>query len=128
LLDLLEVSTGLLTSIEYAKRKKGDIIKDQWWQLSNFSKMNKICPNCQVNFEVEPGFFYGSMYMSYGFSVIIMLLGGILIFNLFNDPPVLYYIIPITLVSLLFTPFNFRISRVIYLHLVSGIKFKKIAK
>ncbi|MES2796411.1 MAG: DUF983 domain-containing protein [Bacteroidota bacterium] len=110
------------------KCEKGDIFQFKWWQLGHFSKMNKTCPTCQVNFEVEPGFFYGSMYMSYGFSVMIMIIGGVAIYNIFNDPPVLYYIIPITLVSLLFTPFNFRISRVIYLHLVSGIKFKKIAK
>lgn len=108
------------------KCEKGDIFKYKWWQLVNFSKMNTNCPNCKVNFEVEPGFFYGAMYMSYGNSLFIMIIGGISIFYLFNDPPVLYYIVPITLVSLLVTPWNFRISRVLYLHLMSGIKFKKI--
>lgn len=110
------------------KCQKGDIFQYKWWQLGNFSKMNKVCPVCDVNFEVEPGFFYGAMYMSYGFTVVIMAVGGVLIYNLFNDPPVLYYIIPITLVSLLFTPLNFRVSRILYLHSMSGIKFKKIAK
>lgn len=109
------------------KCHEGDIFEYKWWQLAHFSKMNKNCPICGVQYEVEPGFFYGAMYMSYGNSLLIMILGGILIYNLFNDPPVLYYIVPITLVSLLFTPFNFRISRVFYLHLISGIKFKKIA-
>ncbi len=107
--------------------EKGDIFISKWWQIAEFSKMNKICPNCQVNFEVEPGFFYGAMYMSYGFSLMIMIFGGVLIYNVFNDPPVLYYVVPITLVSLLFAPWNFRISRVFYLHLVSGIKYKKVA-
>jgi uncharacterized protein (DUF983 family) len=110
------------------KCEKGDIFQYKWWQLANFSKMNKICPNCSVNFEVEPGFFYGAMYMSYGNSLMIMIIGGVSIFYLFNDPPVLYYIIPITIVSLLVTPWNFRISRVLYLHLVSGIKYKKVEK
>jgi uncharacterized protein (DUF983 family) len=103
----------------------GDIFKEKWWNFPQFSKMNKLCPNCQVNFEIEPGFFYGAMYMSYGFSVMIMLVGGVFIYNVFNDPPLFYYIIPITLISLLLTPLNFRNSRVIYLHLMSGIKYKK---
>jgi uncharacterized protein (DUF983 family) len=108
------------------KCEKGDVFQFSWWQLTNFSKMNKTCPNCQVNFEVEPGFFYGAMYLSYGFSLIIMIIGGVLIYNLFKDPPLFYYVIPITLASLLFAPWNFRLSRVFYLHLFSGIKYKKI--
>jgi uncharacterized protein (DUF983 family) len=103
----------------------GDVFQYRFWELIHFAKMNKMCPKCGVNFEVEPGFFYGAMYMSYGFSIIIMAVGGIFIYNFFSDPPLLFYIIPITLVSLLFTPINFRNSRVIYLHLMSGIKFKK---
>ncbi len=107
--------------------QQGDIFQFKWWQLKNFTKMNKVCPICKVNFEVEPGFFYGAMYMSYFITVFIVAIGGFSIYNFFNDPPVIFYIIPITLVSLLFTPFNFRISRVLYLHLVSGIKFKNVA-
>ena len=110
------------------KCEKGDVFQYKWWQLTNFSKMNKTCPNCNVAFEIEPGFFYGAMYMSYGNSLLIMIIGGVSIFYLFNDPPVLYYIIPITIVSLLITPWNFRISRVLYLHLMSGIKYNKVDK
>jgi uncharacterized protein (DUF983 family) len=110
------------------KCEKGDVFQFPWWDLIRFSKMNKNCPTCNVHFEVEPGFFYGAMYVSYGFTILIMIIGGFSIYNWLNDPPVLYYIIPITLISLLFTPFNFRISRVFYLHLMSGIKFRNFAK
>lgn len=117
-----------ITTGKCPKCQEGNIFQYKWWQLQNFTKMNKICTVCGVNFEVEPGFFYGAMYMSYAFTVAIMATGGVFIYNMFNDPPVLYYIIPITLVSLLITPWNFRISRILYLHLVSGIKYKKFAK
>lgn len=110
------------------KCQEGKVFQYKWWQLQHFTKMNKICPVCHVNYEVEPGFFYGAMYMSYAFTVAVMVTGGVIIYNIFNDPPAIYYVIPITLVSLLITPWNFRISRILYLHLVSGIKFKKIAK
>jgi uncharacterized protein (DUF983 family) len=106
----------------------GDVFEYKWWQLSKFTDMNKLCPNCGVNFEVEPGFFYGAMYMSYGFSIMVMVVGGLVIYNFFNDPALIYYVVPITLISLLFTPINFRNSRIIYLHLISGIKFNKNVK
>jgi uncharacterized protein (DUF983 family) len=102
---------------------QGDIFSYPWWQLGKFAQINKNCPNCNIAYEVEPGFFYGAMYMSYAISIGIMLVGGLLIYVGFSDPPTAYYVLPITFFSLLFTPFNYRISRVLYLYMVSGIKF-----
>jgi hypothetical protein len=68
------------------------------------------------------------MYVSYAFTVGIMLVGGFVIYNFFGDPEPLGYIIPIVLISLLFVPFNFRISRVLFLYLFSGISYKSQKK
>ena len=86
--------------------------------------MHKACPKCGVKFEREPGFFYGAMYLSYAFSVAIMIIGGFIIYFLFDNPSPMYFVIPVTIFSLLFTPFNFRISRVLYLYMFSGIRSK----
>jgi hypothetical protein len=72
---------------------------------------------------VEPGFFYGAMYISYAFTVGIMLVGGILVFNFLNDPPAEGYVVPITTVSLLLVPANFRTARVLFIHWFSGLKY-----
>ncbi len=86
--------------------------------------MNEHCSACGLRYEVEPGFFYGAMYVSYAITVGIMLVGGIVIFNFFNDPPAMGYVIPITTISLILVPFNYRTSRVIFIHLFSGVKYR----
>ena len=87
--------------------------------------MHENCPHCNLRYEVEPGFFYGAMYISYAFTVGIMLIGGIIVFNFFNDPPALGYVVPITTFSLFMVPFNFRTARVIFIHLFSGISYEQ---
>src|SRR5438045_9210701 len=36
--------------------------------------MNERCPACGLQFECEPGYFMGSMYVSYGMSVALLFL------------------------------------------------------
>ena len=104
---------------------EGRLFKYKWWNLLNFAQMHDNCPQCDVRYEVEPGFFYGAMYISYAFTVGIMLIGGLIVFNFFNDPPAMGYVVPITIFSLVMVPFNFRTARVIFIHLFSGISYEK---
>ena len=101
----------------------GRLFKFKWWNVFNFAQMHENCPSCGVRYEVEPGFFFGAMYLSYAFSVGIMLVGGILVFNFLNDPPAMGYVVPITTVSLLLVPFNFRTARVLFIHWFSGFNY-----
>jgi uncharacterized protein (DUF983 family) len=104
---------------------EGRLFKYKWWNLLNFAQMHENCPHCDLRYEVEPGFFYGAMYISYAFTVGIMLVGGIIVFNFFNDPPAMGYVVPITTFSLIMVPFNFRTARVIFIHLFSGISYEQ---
>ena len=38
--------------------RDGNIFKTAVFAFNNFTKMNQHCPNCNLNFEVEPGFFW----------------------------------------------------------------------
>ena len=104
---------------------EGRLFKYKWWNLLNFAQMHENCPHCNLRYEIEPGFFYGAMYISYAFTVGIMLFGGIIVFNFFNDPPAMGYVVPITIFSLVMVPFNFRTARVIFIHLFSGISYEQ---
>lgn len=81
------------------------------------------CPVCGLYYEVEVGFFWGAMYISYGFSVGIVVLVGVLLYYLANDPPIWVYLAAVTAVVLVTTPLLFRYARVLMLHLFSGVKF-----
>ena len=98
------------------------------FNLSKIFEMHERCSHCGTKYKIEPSFFFGAMYVSYAFTVGIMLVGGFVIYNFFGDPEPLGYIIPIVLISLLFVPFNFRISRVLLLYLFSGISYKSQKK
>ena len=40
---------------------EGRLFKYKWWNLLNFAQMHENCHNCDLRYEVEPGFFYGAM-------------------------------------------------------------------
>lgn len=44
--------------------------------------MHERCPECELKFEREPGYFLGAMYVSYGIGVIILALLCLLLWRL----------------------------------------------
>jgi uncharacterized protein (DUF983 family) len=51
------------------------------YNVGNLYKMHEHCSHCDLKYQVEPSFFYGAMYVSYGLTVLI----GILIFLVLNS-------------------------------------------
>jgi hypothetical protein len=64
------------------------------------------------------------MYVSYAISGGIALLIGFMLFYLAGDPEGWVYASVVAPVMVLIAPVNFRISRVIWLHYVAGIKYQ----
>jgi uncharacterized protein (DUF983 family) len=48
------------------------------YHLKKIYKMNENCSHCGLHYQIEPSFFYGAMYVSYGLTVAI----GIAVFIL----------------------------------------------
>lgn len=88
-------------------------------------KMHQHCPHCNYQFEIEPGFFWGSMYVSYAFSVAFAAVSSFLVYIFMQDPDILHYLIAITLTMILGSFASYRYSRVLMSYLFSGVKFKK---
>ena len=65
------------------------------------------------------------MYVSYAFVVAIFAVVGTIIYFVFDDPPIVIYIIGINLVVFLLLPFIFRYSRVLYLYLFGGVSYEQ---
>ena len=86
--------------------------------------MNSNCPHCGQNFEIEPGFYIGAMYVSYAFTVAVLFVVGVLLYFFLVDPPVWVYVVTTLVLILILYPFIFRYSRVIYLHLFGGIRYR----
>lgn len=121
------VKTSQLEAIVKAKCprcRRGKIFAGSLYGL-NLQKTNEHCSHCDMRFEVEPGYFYGAMYVSYTFVVGEMLNIGLITYLITgNDKSPWLYITTILLTILALTPINYRYSRVLLLHwLTPKIKY-----
>lgn len=102
--------------------RKGDIFKTPIWDLSGFWKMSSHCSHCNVSFEPEPGFYYGAMFVSYAINVALFVAIGVALYVIAN-PADWIYILCIIAGAVLFAPFSFRYSRILFLHAFGGIRY-----
>jgi uncharacterized protein (DUF983 family) len=105
--------------------REGDIFQAPLFKKPGlFMEVNKHCPNCGMRYEIEPGFFYGAMYISYAFSVAIMTAGLVATMILFQDPPTWLYFAVVFVLVFVAVPFSFRYSRVLWLYWFSGVRYQ----
>jgi uncharacterized protein (DUF983 family) len=90
--------------------------------IYNFGS-NKIldrCPHCNLHYEIEPGYFYAAMYISYALNVGEGIgITGLTYLLTHNSTSPWLYITVILLGLLMLSPINFRYSRVILLYWLS---------
>lgn len=103
---------------------QGDIFEYPFYRLDKFSRTHKYCPVCGLQYEREPGFFFGAMYISYVFTVAILLGTAFVLYFGFNDPPTWVYLSVTMVAIVLFLPVSFRFSRVLYLYAFGGVGYK----
>jgi uncharacterized protein (DUF983 family) len=100
--------------------RQGDIFSGGMYRFSITGQaMNEYCPVCQLRFEREPGYFYVSMFISYGMTVAEMIAVGVLLY--IGGLPLIYenlwwYVGVLLAAILLLAPLNYRYSRVMLLH------------
>lgn len=105
--------------------RRGNMFKHKATDIRRFAEMNEFCPACGLRFEIEPGFFWGAMYVSYALTTSLMLVTcGILVWG-FDDPDLWVYIVCIVAVVFLMLPWTFRYSRMLMLYLFSPVRFNK---
>jgi len=89
---------------------------------NDMAKIYENCPVCGNKHEIEPGFFWGAMYVSYAFSVAISVTVFLIYHVLFSSFPFSYFVVALILAQLLSYPVFFRLSRVIYLNFFINYK------
>jgi len=102
---------------------EGYIFKYPLIQFRRFSEMNQSCSKCEASFEPEPGFYFGALYVSYGFTVMIFATVSAFLYYVFN-PPEWVYIVVVIASAILFIPVSFRYSRILFLYWFGGLQTK----
>ena len=90
----------------------------------HFADMYDSCVACEQTYEPEPGFYYGAMYISFGFALLVFLVVGVALYYLAHDPDTWVYVLGVAVVSLATTPLVFRYSRALMLYLFGGVRYE----
>ncbi|WP_256002054.1 DUF983 domain-containing protein [Pedobacter deserti] len=102
--------------------RRGDIFTGSLYGF-NIQRTRETCEHCGQRFEIEPGYFYAAMYVSYAMNVAEMVTLAVATY-VFSGGDLSYeslwlYLTVILVGCLLLAPFNYRYSRVLLLHLLS---------
>lgn len=114
----MSVLTDILTE-KCPKCGKGKVFAEKGnIFLFRLPKMNTNCSNCNHKFEKEPGYFFGSMFVSYAL-VFAEMVVFFLIVNQFVES-YLTIVVLIGILSVLLSTFNFRLSRMLWIYMLDG--------
>jgi len=102
---------------------QGNLFTHSAYNLGKFDRMPEKCPVCGFRYEVELGFYWGAMYMSYGISVLIVLIVGVSLYHLANDPPTWVYLTTVASIIVVFTTVLFRYGRVLMLYFFGSVSY-----
>lgn len=117
-----EICTMIIPEIAYStlsnkcpRCHQGKVFENNNPYASGMSKIKKECSECHLHYEKEPGFFYGSMYVSYALMAGIFITWFIIdLLFLQMDAVYLALIVMGSILSL--SPVVFRWSRIIWLN------------
>ena len=79
--------------------------------------MKDRCDVCDYKFDREPGYFLGAMYLSYGLAVLQGIITFLIFYFFFPAVPTIWIPLTILFVVTLFSYKNYKLSRIMYIHI-----------
>ncbi|MDC1492633.1 DUF983 domain-containing protein [Flavobacteriaceae bacterium] len=92
----------------------------------NIFKDNKLtnsqCDRCNFKYEIEPGFWFGAMYVSYGISVAFLMIFGASLLSVFGNIELLTIVSVLSVFVVILAPVNHFFSRLIWINIFVDYK------
>lgn len=85
------------------------------YHLGKIYKMHERCSTCDLKYKIEPSFFYGAMYVSYGVGIAFAV-AAFVIAKLFIGANLVDTFISIIITLIVFMPIIMRLSRNIWIN------------
>jgi uncharacterized protein (DUF983 family) len=98
------------------------------FSYSKFTQMYKSCDVCSQSFEPEPGYYFGAMFVSYGINSAIFVAVWVLLALTMEEVTLTMMMAVIVLLVLGLLPFNYRLSRSIWINLMVKYQGKVVQK
>lgn len=108
---------------------EGDFYKsNNPYNLKSLSETKEECSNCKRKFSIEPGFYYGAMYVSYALGVAHIVSFLVAKWVLGLEVEFWNFIILVGSFLLLLTPVYYALSKIIWANLFMNYKEEKNAE
>lgn len=114
-----------ILQLKCPKCREGDLfLNKNVYQYKGFFEMPQNCSKCGQDLEIEAGFYYGAMYVSYGLTIAInvAIFVALSVFDVFE---VRLFLIVDLIVLLITLPYIFKVSRSIWINM--NVSFNKNA-
>lgn len=106
---------------------QGDVyVSKQIYNPKKFDKMYERCSHCNHKYEIESGYWYGAMYVSYAMTVAFSVATFVLTYLIYPDAGVWLYFGLIVFTLLAMVPITFRYSRLIWMNFFTSFDSTKI--
>lgn len=124
-------SMGYLSSVlklRCPKCRTGKMFQYKPYRFKGVSSLHKNCPHCGTSYQLEPSFFYGSMYVSYalGVALAVAVYVLLLIFGLGKNAMTSFIVIAVTIIFS--SPYIYQLSKVIWASFFIKFDSKKTTK
>jgi len=88
-----------------------------FYSPTKFSNMNKYCSCCGQDFEPEPGYYYGAMYVSFAISTAIFLGVLFVLYFLVEEITFMMVLTAVLVITIGLLPLTFRLSRALWINI-----------
>lgn len=93
---------------------EGDFFISHPYDLREAGNLHEYCPNCNLKYSKEPGFYYGAMYVSYALAVAVFVTLWVSMNLFFTNITTGWQIFIIIAVTILLTPYLYALSKIIW--------------
>lgn len=112
-----------------AKAKCPHCREGNLFPVSPFSyfRLSETCKHCEVcgsNLIHEPGFYDGAMYISYAFSVALVITSLVSVSVLVETPKLWMYLSTVVVLNILLLPAMLRYSKTLYQYAAGKLKYR----
>lgn len=103
-----------LFKLRCPKCRTGKMFRHKPYIFKGVTSLNKNCPHCNISYQLEPSFFYGSMYVSYalGVALAIAVYVLLLLFGWGNSAFNSFLIIATAII--IAAPYVYQLSKVVW--------------
>ena len=104
--------------------REGKLFSVGVFSYRKLSNINQTCQMCKANLNPEPDFYYGAMYISYAFSVALVITALTAINIIVEVPKLWMYLTTVLVLNIVLLPAMLRYSKVLYLYGLGKLKYR----